>query len=98
MPVPAGHRTYESENLSGLRRGPVIERLTTQSLRSGEPAHFTGPAAIVILYGQASVTTAGRTTNVSAQSGITIAGGDDAVVAGRSGSTRVLAVEVIPSG
>ena len=98
MLVPAAHRTYESQNLTGLGTGPVIERLTTRSLSAGESARFTGPAAIVIFDGQASVTTGGRTADLSAQSGITIAGGEEAVVSGHSGSTRVMVVELLPGG
>src|SRR5438445_12752923 len=98
MQRTAAPRTYESLKRSGLGPGPVSERLTTRSLSAGESARFTGPAAIVMLGGQASVTTGGRTADLSAQSGITIAGGDEAVVTGHSGSTRVMVVELLPAG
>jgi len=97
MPVPAGHRTYESQNLKGLKTGAYVERLTDRTLRSGESARFTGPAAIVILDGQASVTNGGRTSDLSAQAGVTIAGGEEASIRVGSGGARVLVVELLPS-
>ena len=98
MPVPAGHRTYESENLSGLVAGPFLERLTDRRLSSGESLRVTGPAAIVVLDGQASLVADGRTTGLSAQSGgATIAGGTEATIQEVSGSPRVLVVEVLPT-
>jgi hypothetical protein len=97
MPVPAGHRTYESENLTGLVGGPSLERLTDRRLRSGESLRVVGPAAIVVLDGQASVVADGRTTGLSAQSGATIAGGTQATIQAGSGSPRVLVVEVLPT-
>jgi len=60
MPVPAGHRTYESENLSGLASGPLQERLTDQRFAAGASARVAGPAAIVVLDGQISVIVEGR--------------------------------------
>jgi hypothetical protein len=98
MPVPAGHRTYESENLTGLAGGAVLERLTDRGLTSGESLRVVGPAAIVVLDGQASIFADGRTTDLSAQSGgATIAGGTEATVESRSGGVRVLVVEVLPA-
>jgi hypothetical protein len=97
MPVPAGHRTYESENLSGLSSGPFVERLTDRRLGSGESVRVVGPAAIVVLDGQASIVTAGRTAGLSAQSGTTIAGGAEVTVQSVSGSARVLVVQVLPA-
>lgn len=98
MQVPAGHRTYESQNLVGLQSGPYVERLTHRTLGAGEATRFGGPAAIVVLDGQASVTTGGRTTDLSAESGVTIAAGEQANVRVGSGSARVLVVELAPSG
>jgi len=97
MPVPAGHRTYESQNLTGLKPGAYVERLTDRTLSSGESARFTGPGAIVVLVGQASVTNGGRTSDLSAQAGVTIAGGEEASVRVGSGGARVLVVELRPS-
>jgi len=97
MPVPAGHRTYESQDLKGVHSGPYVERLTDRTLGSGESARFTGTGAIVVLDGQVSVTTGGRITDLSAQAGVTIAGGDEASVRVASGSARVLVVELLPS-
>jgi quercetin dioxygenase-like cupin family protein len=97
MPVPAGHRTYESQILKGLQTGAYVERLTDRTLGSGESARFSGPAAIVILDGQASVTTGGRTSDLSAQAGVTIAGGEVASIRVGSGGARVLVVELLPS-
>lgn len=96
MLVPAAHRTYESENLTGLAAGPYIERLTYRSLESGESTSFAGPAAIVILDGQGSVTTGGKTTGVSAPSGITIAVGADATFKAGSQGARIMVVQVLP--
>jgi hypothetical protein len=95
MSVPAGHRTYESPNLAGLRSGPYLERLTRRRLGSGQTAQFTGPGAIVVLDGQAVVTTGGHAAGVSAQSGVTIAGGDVATVRAGSGDVWILAVELV---
>ena len=96
MLVPAAHRTYESENLTGLAAGPYTERLTYRWLASGESARISGPAAIVVLDGAGSVTVGGRTTGVSAQSGFTIAGGADATVRAGSQGARILIVQVLP--
>jgi hypothetical protein len=96
MPVPAGYRTYESENLTGLEAGPYIERLTYRTLDSGESTSLAGPAAIVLLDGQGSVTTGGKTTGVSAPSGITIAVGADATFKAGSQGARIMVVQVLP--
>jgi hypothetical protein len=98
MPVPAAHRTFESQDFSGLAAGPYLERLTHRTLGSGELVRFSGPAAIVVLYGRASVTAGGRTTELSAESGVTVASGDQASVRAGPGSTRVLALELVPGG
>ena len=95
MLVPAAHRTYESENLTGLAAGPYTERLSYRWLASGESAGVTGPAAIVVLDGQGSVTVGGGTTSLSAQSGVTIAGGADATVQAGSQGARILLIEVL---
>jgi hypothetical protein len=97
MPVPAGHRTYESENLTGLASGPYVEQLTHRRLAPGESVRVVGPAAIVVLDGQASIVVGGRATGLSAQSGATIAGGAEAMIQAGSGSPRVLVVEVLPA-
>jgi hypothetical protein len=98
MPVPAGHRTYESQNLAGLKSGPYLERLTSRRLSSGQTAQFNGPGAIVLLDGQAVVTTGGRSGKVSAQSGVTTAGSDVATVQASPGDAWILVVELLPSG
>jgi len=95
MPVPAAHRTYESENLTGLAAGPYTERLTYRWLASGESARISGPAAIVVLDGEGSVTASGRTTRLAAQSGITIAGGAEATIQAGSQGARILVVQVL---
>jgi mannose-6-phosphate isomerase-like protein (cupin superfamily) len=97
MPVPTGHRTYESQNLKGLHTGAYVERLTDRTLGSGASTRFTGPAAIVVLDGQVTVTTGGRTSDLSAQGGVTIAGGEEASVRVASGGARVLVVELLAS-
>lgn len=96
MPVPAGQRTFESANLTGLAAGPYIERLTYRWLASGESFAITGPAAIVVLDGQGSVTTEGKTTDLSARSGITIAAGADATVRAGPQGARILVVQLLP--
>lgn len=98
MPVPAGHRTYESDNLTGLASGPFVARLTDRRLGSGELVHFVGPAAIVVLDGQVSVVVDGATKGLSARSGTTIAGGTEATVQSGSGTARVLVVQLLPAG
>jgi hypothetical protein len=97
MPVPAGHRTYESENLTGLASGPYVEQLTDRRLGAGDSVHVVGPAAVVVLDGQVSMTATVRTTGLSARSGATIAGGTEATVQSVSGSARVLLVELLPA-
>lgn len=97
MPVPAGHRTYESENLTGLASGASLERFTDRRLGSGESVRFVGPAAIVVLDGQTSIVTDGRPARLSAQSGTTIAGGAEATVQSESGGARVLVIQVLPA-
>jgi quercetin dioxygenase-like cupin family protein len=98
MLVPAAHRTYESDNLTGLAAGPYTERLSYRWLASGESARISGPAAIVVLEGQASVTVGGKATGLAAQSGFTIAGGEDATVQAGSQGARILVVQVLPGG
>jgi mannose-6-phosphate isomerase-like protein (cupin superfamily) len=97
MLVPAAHRTYESENLTGFPTGPSVERLTHRRIGPGESLRVVGPAAIVVLDGNASVVADGRTTTMSAQSGTTIPGGTEATIQAGSGSPRVLVVEVVPT-
>ena len=97
MPVPAGHRTYESENLTGIASGPYVEQLTDRRLGAGDSVRVVGPAAIVVLDGQASITASGRTTGLSPASGMTIGGGTEATVQPGSGSTRVLLVQLLPA-
>jgi quercetin dioxygenase-like cupin family protein len=98
MSVPAGHRTYESPNLAGLPSGPYLERMTSRRLGSGQTAQFNGPGAIVVLDGQAAVTTSGQAADVSAQSGLAIAGGEVATVRAGSGEVWILAVELVAGG
>jgi hypothetical protein len=95
MPVPAGHRTYESENLTGIASGPYLERLTDRRLGSGESLRVVGPAAILVLDGQASIVADGRSARLSVQSGTTIAGGTEATVESGSGGGRVLVIQVL---
>jgi mannose-6-phosphate isomerase-like protein (cupin superfamily) len=95
MPVPAGHRTYESAALTGLVTGPQRERLTDQRLGAGTSARFAGPGAIVVLDGEISVLVDGQQSSVSAQAGTTIAGGTEATVQSRAGGARILVVQLI---
>jgi len=97
MPVPAAHRTYESDNLTGLPTGPSVERLTHRRIGPGESLRVLGPGAIVVLDGNASIVADGRSTPLSAQSGATIPGGTEATIQPGSGSPRVLVVEVVPA-
>jgi quercetin dioxygenase-like cupin family protein len=97
MPVPAGHRTYESETLTGISSGPSLQRLTDRGLISGDSVRLLGPAAIIVLEGAASIAADGREMRLSAQSGATIPGGAEAKVESTSGSTRVLLVQVLPA-
>ena len=96
MLVPAAHRTFESENLTGLAAGTHTERLSYRWLASGETARFSGPAAIVVLDGQGSITVGGRATTLSARSGFTIAGSADATLQAGSQGARILILEVLP--
>ena len=98
MPVPAAHRTFESQDFSGLGSSPYLERLTHRAIGPGESVQFNGPAAIVVLDGQASVTAGGRTTDLSAESGVTVAAGDQATVRAGSGSAKVLVLELVRGG
>jgi len=97
MPVPAGHRTYESENLTGLASGSYVEQLTHRRLGAGDSVRVIGPAAIVVLEGQALVS-AGGTAGLPAQPGTTIAGGTEATVRVESGIARVLIFQLVPGG
>jgi quercetin dioxygenase-like cupin family protein len=97
MPVPAGHRTYESENLTGLSSGPYVEQLTHRRLGVDDTIRVVGPAAIVVLDGQASVVTTAGTAGLAAQSGTTIVGGAEATVRAASGNARVLVVQLLPA-
>ena len=56
---------------------------------------LSGPAAIVVLDGEGSVTASGRTTRLAAQSGITIAGGAEATIQAGSQGARILVVQVL---
>lgn len=96
MPVSAGRRTYESAVLSGLSSGPVIERLTDRRLGSGDSIRVAGPAAIVVLDGQATVADGGRETAVQVRSGTTIGGGEEATVRSMSGTARILVIQILP--
>ena len=98
MPVPAAHRTFESQDFSSLGSSPYLERLTHRAIGPGESVQFNGPAAIVVLDGQASVTAGGRTTDLSAESGVTVAAGDQATVRAGSGSAKVLVLELVRGG
>jgi len=95
MPVPAGHRTYESAPLTGAVAGPQVERLTDRRLGATASARFAGPAAIVVLDGEVSIVVDGRPSNVSAQAGTTIGGGTEATVQSGSGGARILVVQLI---
>jgi hypothetical protein len=95
MPVPAGHRTFESENFTGLASGPYVEQLTHRRLGAGDSVRVVGPAAIVVLDGNASIVNDGRTIGLSAQSGTTIGVGAEATVRVDSGSARVLVVQLL---
>jgi hypothetical protein len=97
MPVPAGHRTYESDNFTGLASGPYMEQLTHRRLGAGDSVHVVGPGAIVVLDGQALIVNDVRTTQISAQSGSTIASGAQATVRVDSGNARVLIVQLLPA-
>jgi quercetin dioxygenase-like cupin family protein len=95
MLVPAAHRTFESGNLTGLGSGPYTERLTTRTLLSGDSARVTGPAAVLVLHGNAGITTGGR---IAEGSGTTIAGGVEAKLEAGAGGARVLIIEVLAAG
>jgi hypothetical protein len=98
MPVPAGHRTYESETLTALASAPYLERLTDRQLAAGDAVRFVGPAAIVVLHGQVSVVTDVGTAGLSAQTGTTIAGGTEAAVRSATGNARILVIQLLSAG
>jgi quercetin dioxygenase-like cupin family protein len=97
MPVPAGHRTYESATLTNLASWPHEERLFDQRLAPGASTRVSGPAAVVVLDGQVSVMLEGRQTALAAQAGVTVQSGTDATVQAGSGSARVLIVQLLPA-
>jgi hypothetical protein len=74
-----------------------VERLTDRRLGAGDSVRVVGPAAIVVLDGQASIMANGQTTGLSAASGMTIAGGTEATFQPGSAGTRVLLVELLPA-
>jgi len=92
MLVPAAHRTFESGNLTGLGGGPFTERLTERSLRSGDSARVTGPAAVVVLNGDARIAAGER---IAERTGTTVAGGVEATVEAGAGGARVLIIELL---
>ena len=94
MPVPAGHRTYESDTLAGLATGPQQERLTLRQLGGGESARFAGAGAIVVLQGDISVLVEGRRSELHGQAGATIAGGTEATIQSGPGGATILVLEV----
>src|SRR5438093_5948076 len=71
MPVPAGHRTYEPENLTGIASGPYVEQLTDRRLGAGDSVRVVGPAATGVPDGQASMVVGGRATGLSRRDGST---------------------------
>lgn len=95
MPVPAGHRTYESAELTGQLGGPQLERLSDQRLTAGAVAQFAGPAAIVVLDGRVVITVDGRQSDLSAQAGATVAGGAEATVQSGGSGARILVVQLL---
>jgi hypothetical protein len=95
MPVPAGHRTYESENFTALASGPYVEQLTHRRLGAGDSIRVVGPAAVVVLDGQVVIVDNIRTTPLPAPSGTTIADGAEATVRVNSGTGRVLVVQLV---
>ncbi len=97
MPVPAGHRTYESDDLSGVASAPFVERLTHRRLGAGDSLRVVGPAAIVVLDGRCSIVVGGRTTVLSAEAGVTISGGAEATAESVSGTSRILVVQLLPA-
>lgn len=97
MPVPAGHRTYESANLAGLGSGPYVERLTDQRLAVGGSVRVVGPAAVVVLDGGIGVIADGQQTSLSGQAGTTIASGTEVTIKSGSDGARVLILQLSPA-
>lgn len=98
MPVPAGHRTYESDDLTGVPSAPLVGRLAHRPLSPGDSLRVLGPAAIVVLAGRSAIVADGRTTVFSAESGVTVAGGAEVTVQAESGASRILVVQLLPAG
>jgi len=74
-----------------------VERLTDRRLGSGDSVEFLGPAAVIVLDGEASVVAEGRTVGLSARSGTTLTGASTAAVRATSGAARVLILQVLPA-
>lgn len=96
MPVPAGHRVYESASLVGLAGGPYIERVTEHVLAADETLEVSGPAAVVLVSGEASLGADDRIEILSSGSGATIAPSTKGAIRAGSSGSEVLLIELLP--
>ena len=95
MPVPSGHRVYQSASLVGLAAGPYTERVTERVLAKDQSLVLSGPAAVIVVSGDAFFDTGVETETLKPGSGATLTlGARESLRAGASGC-EVLLVELI---
>lgn len=95
MPVPAGHRAYESAILAGIRDGPYREQVTERVLASGQSVPVLGPGAVVLKSGALTLQSGSNVSPVRPGWGVTLAGGNTL----RAGSpdTQIVMIQLIPT-
>lgn len=99
MPVPTGHRVYQSASLVGLAPGPYTERVTERVLAKDQSLVLSGPAAVILVSGDASLDAGVETETLKPSSGATIApGARESLRASASGCELLLVELVAASG
>ncbi|HEV2474938.1 MAG TPA: cupin domain-containing protein [Candidatus Dormibacteraeota bacterium] len=99
MPVPSGHRVYQSASLVGLAAGPYTERVTERVLAKDQSLVLSGPAAVILVSGDASLATGVESETLKPGSGATIAlGARESLRAGASGCELLLVELMSTSG
>lgn len=97
MPVPTGHRVYQSASLVGLAAGPYTERVTERVLAKDQSLVLSGPAAVILVSGDASLDTGIETETLKPGSGATIAPGARESLRASASGCDLLLVELVPA-
>lgn len=95
MPVPSGHRVYLSASLVGLAAGPYTERVTERVLAKDQSLVLSGPAAVILVSGDASLDTGAETETLKPGAGATIALGARESLRASASGCDVLLVELV---